>query len=111
MDRATPSVASVQAMAQQPRAAVAGVAVVRRVRVGQPGQADSFFGISAVLKSLRKLHTGNPYVQFERRTEASVRATLRASSDPSGPRANGSFQRIDQPDRSQPGGGMRRGGD
>src|SRR5437879_3830008 len=83
MDRATPSVASVQAMAQQPRAAVAGVAVVRRVRVGQPGQADSFFGISAVMKSLRKLHTGKPYVQFERRTEASVRATLRASSDPS----------------------------
>src|SRR5882724_9506334 len=83
MDRATPSVASVQAMAQQPRAAVAGVAVVRRVRVGQPGQADSFFGISAVMKSLRKLHTGKPYVQFERRTEASVRVTLCASSDPS----------------------------
>ena len=35
------------------------------------------------MKSLRKLHTGKPYVQFERRTEASVRATLRASSDPS----------------------------
>jgi hypothetical protein len=35
------------------------------------------------MKSLRKLHTGKLYVQFERRTGASVRATLRASSDPS----------------------------
>jgi hypothetical protein len=34
------------------------------------------------MKSLRKLHTGKPYVQFERRTEASVKATLRASSPP-----------------------------
>src|ERR1700674_416368 len=35
------------------------------------------------MKSLRKLHTGKPYVQFERRTEASVRVTSCASSDPS----------------------------
>jgi hypothetical protein len=37
------------------------------------------------MKSLRKLHTGKPYVQFERRTEASVRVTSCASSDPSVP--------------------------
>ena len=28
------------------------------------------------MKSLRKLHTGKPYVQFERRTEASAQARI-----------------------------------
>ncbi len=43
------------------------------------------------MKSLRKLHTGKPYVHFERRTEASVRVTSCASSDPSIVRETGAI--------------------